>query len=438
MARRCLFGILIISLLTVPSCQPDILMRLATRVYHDGSLDRRLELRGWSDEGEVPEEEDWFLEKAGLQLAEPEAWNHIERRPGSIDADGFYLNVDELPALLKFRIGENNDKSDRIRTSLEIDDKVVIKRWRYTETHGDPHSREDAERALSALTELAVEALEEELRRHFGQEMETAPAAALLRDRGRALFSALLSADRLTAQVENEKRLELQKQVLAQHGAPVARVEESELFWDLELQLLSDWLRKQVAGALTSPDYPVAPDDISFWPSGDDQDAMATEIIERVWGSEEELWELIEPHLDSLTGYYKGGDTPGFRFEVRVELPGRLLSTNGTPEGSGARWLFRDDDLGLSDTFLRIETVEPITEPLTALGARRDFETAQLIQLADLLWRRDPQGILAERLSLAVENGNLELLWDEEQVPDGFQARLRELAALLDPDIDLD
>jgi hypothetical protein len=437
MARRCLFGILIISLLTVPSCQqPYILMRLETRVYHDGSLDRRLELRGWSDGGEVPEEEDWFLEKAGLQLAEPESWNHIERQPGRIDADGFYPTVDDLPALLKFRVGENNDKTDRNRTSLEIDERVVIKRWRYTEIHGDPHSREDAERALSALTELAVEALESELRRHFGQEMETAPAAALLRDRGRSLFSALLNADRLTAQVEDEKRLELQRQVLAQHGAPLAAVEESELFWDLQIPLLFEWSRRLIAEAITSADYPVAPDDLSFWPVGEELESKGTEIIERVWGSDEELGELIAPHLDSLTGYYKGGDTPGFRFEVRVELPGRLLSTNGTPEGSGARWLFRDDDLGLSDTFLRVETVEPIAEPLTALGARRTFETAQLMQLADLLWTRDPQGVLAERLNLAVEKGSLEILWDEEK--DGHNSRLSELAALLDPDIELD
>jgi len=417
MARRCLLGILLLALLVVPCCQPDILMRLTTRVYDDGSLDRRLELRGWTDKGEIPTEDDWFLEMAGLQLAQPEAWNRITRQPGRIDAEGFYLTVDELPAVLKFRIAENNDKRDRIRTS---------------------HSREDAERALSALTDLAVEALDKEIRRHFGQGMETTRAAELFRDRGRSLFSALLNADRRTSNVEQEKRFELQRQILAQHGAPLAPTDEPEQFWDLEMALLFEWSRKLAADALTTADYPVAPDDLSFWPVGDDLESMGMEIIERVWGSEEELWELIEPHLDSLTGYYKGGDTPGFRFEVQVELPGLLLSTNGTPEGSGARWLFRDEDLGLSDTFLRVETVEPITEPLTALGARRAFDTAQLLQLADLLWTRDPQGILAERLGLAVEKGSLAILWDEETVPDGFKSRLRELASLLDPDIELD
>jgi hypothetical protein len=437
-ARRCLLGIVMLSLLAVTSCQPDILLRLITRVYHDGSLDRRMELRGWTDEGDVPVEDDWFAEKARMQLAQPEAWNRITRGPGRIDAEGFFTSVDELPAVLQFSIDEDREKTDRIKTSLEIDERVVIKRWRYTETHGDPHSREDAERALSALTELAVEALESELRRHFGQEFDTTPAAEFMRDRGRSLFAALLAADRRTSSLEDAKRFELQKQVLAQHGAPLAQVEDADGFWDLEMLLLFEWSRALVAESLSSPDHPVAPADLSFWPVGEDIAEMGNEIIERVWGSDEVLWELAEPHFDSLTGYYTGGDTPGFRFEVAVELPGRLLSTNGTPDGSGARWLFRDEDLGLSDTFLRVETVEPLAEPLTLLGARREFSTDQLIQLADLLWRRDPQGIIAERLQLAVERGSLGILLEGEDVPEGYTPRLRELTDLLDPDVEID
>jgi hypothetical protein len=420
------------ALLLANSCQPDLLVRLSTRVYHDGSLERRLELRGWTSEGEIPTDDDWFAEKAGLRLAAPEAWNRIERRPGRIDAEGFYLSVDDLPAVFRFHIGEHLEKTDRIRTALEIDDRIVIKRWKYMEMHGDPFSREDAERALSALADLAVEALEKELRSHFGEALETGPAADLLRDQGRSLFSALLSVDRRVSNMEDEKRIELQKQVLAQHGAPVHPVEEPSEFWERETPLLFEWSRGMIADALNTPDYPVAPDDLSFWPVGDDLEMMAQEIIERVWGDEETLWELADPHLSSLTGYYKGGDTPGFRFEVLVELPGTLLIANGTPDEAGVRWLFRDEDLALSDTVLRVETVEPIVEPLIALGARRSFSKARLMQLADLLWKRDPQGILSQRLGEAVQQGDIDLLRDEEAVPDGYKSRVRELANLLD------
>jgi hypothetical protein len=438
MAKRILLAVALLSLLAVTACQPDILLRLITTVYHDGSLDRRLELRGWTDEGDVPTEDNWFAEKAGMDLAAPEDWNRITQGPGRIDAEGFYLSVDELPPVLEFYLSGDRETTDRISTNLEIDDKVVIKRWRYTEKHGDPHSREDAERALSALTELAVEALEKELRRHFGQEFNTAPGAALLRDRGRSLFSALLTAERRTSSTEDKKRFELQKQVLAQHGAPLVTADDADEFWELETPLLFDWSRTLMAEALTSDDYPIAPEDLAFWPVGDEMIEMGDEIIERIWGGEEALWELIEPHLDMLGGYYKGGDTPNFRFEVHVRLPGRLISTNGTPVENGARWLFRDEDLDLSDTFLRVESVEPIAEPLTRLGARREFSTAQLIQLADLLWRRDPQGILAERLSAAVEKGDLGHIWEAEGDTDGYNSRIRELSNLLDPDVDID
>jgi hypothetical protein len=421
-------------LLLVNSCQPELVVRLATRVYHDGSLDRRLELRGRTDKGEIPTEEDWLAEKAKLRLAEPEAWSRVEQGPGRIDAEGFFLTVDDLPAVLSFRVGEGAEKTDRIRTSLEIDDRVVIKRWQYVEMHGDPHSREDAERALNALADLAVEALEQEVRRHFGDAVDPAPAAELLRDRGRSLLSALLSVDRMVSALEEDRRFELQKQVLSQHGAPVIHLEDEEEFWDLELQALFEWSRSLVANALSSPDHPVAPNDLTFWPVGEELDSMAQEIIERVWGDEETLWELAEPHLASLTGYYEGGDTPDFRFEILVELPGVLLFTNGTPDEEGVHWLFRDEDLSLSDAVLRVETVEPLAEPLTALGARRSFSTAQLMQLADLLWKRDPKGFLTERVREAVRLGNIDILRDEEAVPEGYRSRARELARLLAPE----
>ncbi len=421
-------------LLLANSCQPDLLVRLSTHVYHDGSLDRRLELRGWTDKGEVPTGDDWLAEKAKLRLAAPEAWSRVEQGPGRIDAEGFYLSVDDLPAVLSFRVSEGVEKTDRIRTSLEIEDRVVIKRWKYMEMHGDPHSREDAERALNALADLAVEALEKEVRRHFGDAVDPAPAADLLRDRGRSLLSALLSVDRMVSELEEDRRLELQKQVLAQHGAPVIPLEDESEFWGLELRALFEWSRSLIAGALSSPDYPVAPEDLTFWPVGEELESMAQEIIERVWGDEETLWELADPHLASLTGYYEGGDTPNFRFEILVELPGVLLFTNGTPDEEGVHWLFRDEDLSLSDAVLRVESVEPVAEPLTRLGARRVFSTAQLMQLADLLWRRDPKGVLTERLGEAVRLGNLGVLRDEEAVPEGYHFRVRELARLLAPE----
>jgi hypothetical protein len=160
-----------------------------------------------------------------------------------------------------------------------------------------------------------------------------------------------------------------------------------------------------------------------------------TGVTERVWGGEEELTRLVEPHLSVLSGYYGGDNSPRFRFEVRAAMPGTLLRTNGTPDGDGALWLFREADLSFLDNTLRAESVELIDEPLLALGARRELDRARLLQLADLLWKRDEGGVLAGLLAQAVEQGRLDLLRDENSVPSEFEDRARELADLLDPEI---
>ena len=46
--------------------------------------------------------------------------------------------------------------------------------------------------------------------------------------------------------------------------------------------------------------------------------------------------------------------------------------------------------------------------------------------------------LLAERLSIAVEQGDLGRLWDEDTVPEGYGSRMRELSDLLDPDVEID
>jgi hypothetical protein len=56
------------------------------------------------------------------------------------------------------------------------------------------------------------------------------------------------------------------------------------------------------------------------------------------------------------------------------------------------------------------------------------------MQLADLLWKRDPKGFLTERVREAVRLGNIDILRDEEAVPEGYRSRARELARLLAPE----
>jgi hypothetical protein len=146
----------------------------------------------------------------------------------------------------------------------------------------------------------------------------------------------------------------------------------------------------------------------------------------------EDLTHRIEPLLPALSGYYGDIGGPRFRFEARVVVAGKLLRTNGTPDRDSVVWVFRDDDLAKGPRVLETESVEANDDALRSLGARRDLDTADLLQLTDLLTERDTAGQIHKVLVEAVRAGKLELLRDSK-VPAEAQVLARELADLLDP-----
>jgi hypothetical protein len=419
------------------SCRPNIVLRMTTEVYHDGSLDRRVEIVGRTSDGEVPTEDDWLEEKARIRLAEPEAWKRVERAPGRLHAEGFFLSADELPIVLSLQT-HSASKPARTETTLDVDQRVLLRRWTYIERHGDPFSPTESAAALEALVELTVEALSSELHDHFGGSVDPAPAENFLRNEARALAQSLLTVNRVTPGWENStSRIERWTQVLTQSGVPALPVDDPDDFWDLQMPTILDWGRDRIATSLSTAEQPILPDDLSFWPRGDEYEETAAEITARVWGSEDVLFEKVEPHLAALAGFYGGDDAPRLRFESRVTLPGTLLTTNGTPDGDTIVWLFRERDMTLREMTLRARSVELQDEALRALGARRNLDTITLIRLADLLWERDRDGGLEDILTRAVQQANLGILRDEDAVPEPLLPVAQELADLLDPEIPL-
>jgi len=436
---------LIASLALTISCRADVLIRLATQVYHDGSMERQLDVRGsgkqasWSDEqpaddaDDEPEDEGWLESEVGVRIAQPGSWSRVENGAGWLRAEGFFRTADDLPPLLTFETGGGR-RMDRVRTTIDIDDKVVLKRWRYLERHADPFSSGDASQALDRLIDLVHEALDHELKLEFGDDFDTRPAELFLRQEAKGLASALISVRRQQPGLENfSRRASLWADVLSQYGVSLRPYEERD-FWDAQSPALSAWLRERVAAALSTRDQLVSPDQLGFWPIGDDMEEQAMALVARVWGDADELWERASPHVAAITGYYGSSNSPRFRFESRVQLPGMLLRTNGTPDGETVLWLFRPDDVTFGELVLRAESVEPQLPKLRAMGARRAFEPAQLAQMADLLWKRDPEGVLLDALRRAVADGKLSALRDEDGIPAEYQERATELAAILDPD----
>ncbi len=422
-------------------CRPELVVRFQTTVYRDGTVSRSLELRasGESDETKDTEddaEEDW-LDASGVSLPDADLWASVERGPGWLKAEGFFLGVDDLPPLLAFDVGDS-PRPARMETRLEIAERSILTRWVYSETHGDPYSAAESARALDAVLGLLVEALDAELRRLFGPELDSGPADEFLRGEARALAWAMMAVNRGAPGAEQmETRAVQWTQLLSQYGLAVAPAEESESFWDAQVPVLLDWARGRVAAALSLGEQEVQPAELTFWPSGADWEEQATAILERVWGSEQEFYEQITPYMAAMAGFYGGDDAPRFSFESRVRMPGALVRTNGTPDGESVIWLFRQQDLSDGDFVLRAESVEPIWSALTDLGARRDFDRAALLRLIDLLWRQDSDLGLTRLLDEAVRQKSLGPLRDEEAVAPQLQDLARELADLLDPDVPL-
>jgi hypothetical protein len=413
------------------SCGEEVVVRLATRVFGDGSLQRSLELTGRDEDGEVPTEEGWFESALGLRLAEPDAWDSIERRPGRLRAEGFFGDAGALPASLSHET-DAGPATDRDRVLLEREDLGVATRWVWRESYGDPFGEAEIDAAVDGLIDLAAEMLREELRRQFGRRVNPAPGEAFLRTSLRDLAREALTFVLREAETSGENaRRRRWAEIMDGRGVPVpALVEDEEEFWDAQVVHIFDWLRKGLADALGTPDYPLAAEDLSFLlPAPDEWNEQFTHVAERVWGGEQSFDEKAMPLLGALSGIYGGQGDRRFRFEARLRLPGTLLLTNGTVEGEEIVWFFRDRDLIGGEIVMQAESIELETSALVALGAPRSFPVAELLRLRDLLVERDPERRLAALLIDSLERGGpLQL---SEDLPEELAPFLFELSELL-------
>lgn len=439
--RLALLASLLGAAVLLASCGEEVVVRQDTRVYRDGSLYRTLEISGRESDGEAPSSPDWFREKASLILADPDGWGRVEEHPGRLVAAGSFTSPDQVPVALT-HLTDDGPVSDRTRLDLQRDDLVILERWRYEETRGDPYSYEDLESTLDGMMEFTALSLREEIRKELGPEIDTASAEAFLRREARAVVGDLMGVLRQTLSINRDEELErMVIEVMGRHEVvPLdgSAILESSLEDQLEIAMADvlRWARRHVAGKVSTPEHPVDPEELSFWPDVED--------VLSIWDNPDEappderaaeLKRLAKSMERTLSGYYGDGGSPRFRFESRLEMPGRLLRTNGTATESEIIWLFRNMDLTLGDVTLSAESVELDLEALASLGARHDFDTRHLLQLTDILTLRDPEGGLRDLLVRAVEKGRLDLLRDDDEVPEGLEQVARELADLLDPSL---
>jgi hypothetical protein len=432
-ARLALIGVLgAISL----SCGEEILVVTTTRVSSQGPIGRRVEIVGRGPEGQQPESDGWLADEAGVVLARPEAWERIDAGPGRLAAEGYFATAADVPPTLAHRNGDAV-VTDPSTVRLEREDLVVLVRWTYREVHEDPLRRQDTGAVVDRLVALAAQAVTAELRRTLGDDLDTARTERLFRTRVRDLVADLLPSMRAQQLRQGAGRSGARsswRATLARHGVPAAP-EPAALAGDEQIEMVSLWLRDRVAESVSTPSAPVSGADLSFWPSGDASEDAARDIVRRTWGSEAALAAQAAPILEAVSGYYGTLATPRFRFVARLELPGRLLSTGGTPDADGSLWIHRDDDLTVGAVEIAARSVEVADEPLRALGARREFDAVQLALLTDLLGDREGSAELRVLLRTAVERASLVPLRDLDRIPEPLRSAALELAGLLDPDV---
>lgn len=450
MKRAFLSGLALAAAALTLSCDEAILVHWATKVYEDGSFQRRLEVTARDPNGGVPPGSEWIEEDIKLRLADPNAWSHVERTPGRLLAEGFFQNIAALPRAVAHAT-DTGLHPDRTQTTLRLQDLVVVRCWLYRETYGDPYGKEDAASALDSLMEMARSFLHEGIRSEFGEGVDPKPADDFLGAELYPVASELVSSGIISPggspPVAGTSPTWLD--VLVRRRIPCGPVKD---IGDPEpaFEALIEWSRVRLAEKLSTPRRIIHPGDLDFL-SEDELGGMAqedytgkgTRIIERLWGSEEAFQALLQARIEALAGYYNSGGIPAFTFESRLELPGRLLTTNGTPDGDGILWLFRGEDLRGGDRVMEAASAVLDDEKLRALGARRELDAAALLRVTDVLSKRDAGGRLAALLRRGVARGGLILLRQEPEKEAGGDAETevmkslrRELADLLDPAVE--
>lgn len=424
-------GLIVLLALAAVACRPELEIFLRTTVRYDGSLERVLEISGRTDDGEQPETWEWLAEEAGIALADPDAWDRVEDEPGFLRAEGFFLSAAEVPPTLLHLDGPA-PAADRNRVEVEVRDLVILTRWTFIEYYGDPYGDEDVELALDEVVQLFREALHSELWTAYGDRVDPSRLEPLLQGELRSLGKELLDAVREHPGTDREdRRTEAWAAIAGEYGieAPPPGTEE---FDEVFIWALFDWLGRRASEAVSTETLTVDPRDLPYWPTGpsEQDDEAASRFVARVWGSDEEFMKRIEPIWEALRGYYGGADAY-YRFRPTVLLPGTLLRTSGASGPDGVSWFFREVDLTLEEQVMQAESVELNDESLRSLGARREFDTSELLQMVDILVRRDEEGDLRAVLDESVREADLDLLRTREFESEEISRLAVELADLL-------
>lgn len=396
-------------------CAPrPIVARIATRVESDGTIEREVHLSGRSVDPQEALDATWWRERARIDLAARARWPRIEEGPGWIVARGRFADPASLPAPIGHLL-PGREVADRDRLTLERRDLLLATHVVYREEYGDPFDETAREGALDGAAGQVKGFFSAALRRHFGAGADLSAAEAFVDRDLRAL----------AAQARQRGDVDLPPEAFASLGLPPPRAEVPAGADGEPLASPEEWwLCERLAERLAARGTPADPEDV--------RRAIEAAVAGEEAPSNEALAEQLGVYLWGLYG--EPFPAASVRFEWRLALPGRLLRTNGVPDGEGAAWSFPDDRLTAEDRLMTAESLVLKHEPLRALGARASFDAVETERLLELLTEATAGSRARAFLQSAVGAGTLSAL--RAEVPDGSElpeTAFRELADLLDP-----
>lgn len=416
-----------------------VIVRQTTVVHEDGVITRTVRLERVNT-GNTSASEDSTLDrswveseafKAGrndIRIAYPDSWSRLEKTYDGIVAEDSCTAVGDVRPSLAHSTSVGL-LPDRMELDLQHEDLVLLERWKYREIHGDPFDAVNREVALDMLLGLIAEPLYSELRIQFGSDYDFSPAAAFLYREGRPLLREILELLRTNWTQETLPEGAQLDEALSRHGVPLSELAVSSepdesTHWNLRVNDLLAWMRKEVAAALSVNGHTVREEDLAFWPTTEngeedleEREEQLLKIGNRTWPGETE--HRADVIVEMYLGHYLGAgglfdSNPGSPvefFESRLHLPGVLIRTNGTPDGGDTFWQYSPSDLYQGDMVLEAESILLNKENLRALGVHRELQMAELFRITGIL-AGDSDGKLAELLTQAVAAKDVKLLED--------------------------
>jgi|GEM_PF-4482390 len=353
--RRRLLTPVLFLLLLATGCRSEILVEIATTIYLDGSLDRQLTIHGRETMTEPPWEDGTLAEHTGVTLAAPDAWDRVETGPAVTRAEGFFSAAADVPPLLAHGSAESGSPlPDRGSLVLDRDDLVILDRYRYEETFGDPYGQAGADAALDQILDLLEDWIRDELEKSFPRGVDLDGVHRFMAQEIRPVARKMLAErSSLPGKEEIEQRVPALQDIFRKHGLPVVSLnlpgQEApafDRFWELQAGPLLDWTRARLAAAISTEEETVEPYRLSFVPTPDSLEETATRILIERWGSEQAGTDALIRWIQAMEGYYGSDSASHYRFRSQVH-PSRASSFAGTApwrtadgpgSSAGKRW----------------------------------------------------------------------------------------------------